>query len=352
MESYELLKQEIQNQKTAIENKGGVVNVANLNPSPAEITAGINSIEFPDFSSATATEDDVFVGKTFYAGDNGLKTGKNKFTNDYIEAMLLNKQLSNTIDYKLPDGTTTLRNYTFFGNPNDVNFTFNEDIETISIHAFNGANFNFTNFNSLRNLKVLDQYCFANNQLRNIDLSNLPSCIETFGLGVFRNSVYANAQIRFPANLSSVAAQTFYCEERAYPKDIDFSNYHLTTLTSNMLYNLMFDCDLIVPEGVTEIASYFNYNGCFHNIEFPSTLTTIGNYAFGSANTSVASDFYLKTITFKGETPPSITRTAFSTLHLQNNVKIYVPDNAVDAYKAVSNISSFKNNIYPVSQKV
>ena len=70
MESIDLLKQEILNQKKEIENKGGVVNVANLNPSPAEITAGIKTIEMPNFSSATATEDDVANGKTFYAGDS------------------------------------------------------------------------------------------------------------------------------------------------------------------------------------------------------------------------------------------------------------------------------------------
>lgn len=44
MTALEELKQELINQKNAIEDMGGTVIVANLYPSPAEITAGIKTI--------------------------------------------------------------------------------------------------------------------------------------------------------------------------------------------------------------------------------------------------------------------------------------------------------------------
>ena len=75
MENLEVLKLELLSQKTEIENKGGVVNVANNNPSPSEITAGIKTIVMPDFSSANATVEDVIDGKTFYAGNSEIKVG-------------------------------------------------------------------------------------------------------------------------------------------------------------------------------------------------------------------------------------------------------------------------------------
>lgn len=44
MDNLEILKQELLAQKAAIESKGGTVVVAENNPSPSEITAGINTI--------------------------------------------------------------------------------------------------------------------------------------------------------------------------------------------------------------------------------------------------------------------------------------------------------------------
>ncbi len=354
MESIELLKQEILNLKQEIENKGGVVSVSNLNPSPAEITAGIKSIKSPDFSFATALEEDVALGKTFYAGNNTLKTGTNTLNKDFVESMYLNKATDTVYNYTLPTDTITLRPYAFNRNPNTVNFTFNESIETIDIRAFEGVkNFNFVNFSGLQNIKALNDFCFSETTLNGIDLANLPASIEHIGLATFRNSIPENAQIRLPQNIKSVGNQAFYSETRVRCQDVDLSNYPTTELASNLLYNLMFDCDLIIPEGITEIGLYFAYNACFHNIEIPSTVTTISGNAFNQDTAeTTASDLYLKTITFKGETPPSIHKTSFSTLHTQNNIKIYVPDNAVDAYKAVSNFSAYKNYIYPISQKV
>lgn len=52
MTALEELKQELINQKNAIEDKGGTVIVANTYPSPAEITAGIKTIPTTSTSSS------------------------------------------------------------------------------------------------------------------------------------------------------------------------------------------------------------------------------------------------------------------------------------------------------------
>jgi len=66
MSSLEALKQELLTQRSLIESKGGTVEVAHTNPSPSEITAGINTIQAPNMTLATATEENVLEGKTFY----------------------------------------------------------------------------------------------------------------------------------------------------------------------------------------------------------------------------------------------------------------------------------------------
>ncbi len=75
MQNIETLKQELINQKAEIEAKGGSVEVAGLNPSPAEITEGIKTIIGADLSDATAKISDVLSGKTFYAGGRTKKMG-------------------------------------------------------------------------------------------------------------------------------------------------------------------------------------------------------------------------------------------------------------------------------------
>lgn len=75
MDSLEILKQELLSQKDEIVSKGGTVTVASVNPSPSEITAGIKTIIVPDLTGATATVEDVILGKTFYSGNGTIKTG-------------------------------------------------------------------------------------------------------------------------------------------------------------------------------------------------------------------------------------------------------------------------------------
>ena len=53
---------------------------------------------------------------------------------------------------------------------------------------------------------------------------------------------------------------------------------------------------------------------------------------------------------FEGDTPPAF---ATANLHLgttPSTFKIYVPDNAVNTYKSVANLSQYKNNIFGLSQ--
>ena len=71
MERIEELKQELIEQKKLIEEKKGRVIVANLNPSPSEITAGIKTIIGSDLDvgSITATAEDVKQGKKFLDGE-------------------------------------------------------------------------------------------------------------------------------------------------------------------------------------------------------------------------------------------------------------------------------------------
>ena len=74
MSSLEIIKQELINQKTLLENKGFSVTVTNINPSPTDISNAIDKIDINLFET-DATEQDVRAGKKFISQTQGVRTG-------------------------------------------------------------------------------------------------------------------------------------------------------------------------------------------------------------------------------------------------------------------------------------
>lgn len=422
MENLEILKLELLSQRTEIENKGGVVNVANTNPSPSEITAGIKTIAVPDFTSATATVEDVVDGKTFYAGNGNMKVGikvvpdlttANATVDDVLEGKTFfsgdntlktgTKQiadLSNATateqdvlagktfyagNQELKVGTCVDNTYMYtklFVSNEDtgdeqfyftvspgvlklkshllylcdkkkVEINFNSDLQEIGDYAFYNCDYaTFPNFSTLTNLKKIGQYSFSYLTNFTLDLSTLPTSTTEYGLRCFHNSIPPNSNIVVHSALKAIGNYCF-----AAPKKTEMNNLTiaddivLKTLPGYMFENLIFNCDFRVPSTVTALSSSFAYGCSFNNITIPATCKTIGNGAFYAAKTEAASYRRLQTVTFESETPPSFGTYSFADQDIENGFKIYVPDNAVDTYKAVARLASFVDYIYPVSQK-
>lgn len=76
----------------------------------------------------------------------------------------------------------------------------------------------------------------------------------------------------------------------------------------------------------------------------PPNVTSVANRAWsGSASKRVA----MRWIVFEGDTPPTFGGNPFYIDY--SYVKVFVPNDSVDAYKAVSQLSSVKARIYPIS---
>jgi len=355
MDSLTTLKNELKIQKEIIESKSGVVAVKNTNPSPAEISEGIRTIPSFDLSESTAEEEDVAYGKTFYSKNAILKTGTGITSAPIMNALFMcdaNTLIyDDEIYYLVPEGTTKIKDYYFSENIHNVTFTFNPDLTVIGQYAFHKAsNFTFTNYDQLTNLTSIGSRAFFECSMEGTNFGILPTTLKTIGSYAFGNSICLNMDIKIPKSLTTFNQAAFYSGTRIAVNNLDLSECSVATLPSYAFYALAFNCDFVAPSTIKTIETFFNCSGSFRNITLNDGVI-LKNQAFGSYTSEPISNFYLETVTFLGETPASIGKTPFAVQNIQNGFKIYVPDNSVEAYKAVANLASFVDCIHPMSEK-
>ena len=119
--------------------------------------------------------------------------------------------------------------------------------------------------------------------------------------------------------------------------------------------------NIILPEGITELEDECFHSQKLESITLPQSLTSIGTRAlYNNRNlTSVTLPANVKeiaarafgycgltTVTVEAATPPAITETTFQDCDLQH---IYVPAEAVDAYKAAANWSTYASIITAIN---
>ena len=97
-----------------------------------------------------------------------------------------------------------------------------------------------------------------------------------------------------------------------------------------------------IPEGVTSLGQACFYKcSALESIELPSTVTAIGPSAFQYCTG-------LTRVSIAAATPPSLGSSAFANCTALTG--IYVPDSAVETYKAATNWSSYSAKIKPLSE--
>lgn len=116
-------------------------------------------------------------------------------------------------------------------------------------------------------------------------------------------------------------------------------------LTSNDLGNINYltntgTIDLSRTGGLTSIPSYTFSSASASNIVLPSTITSIGNYAFENCAN-------LASLTLYAQEPPACDSYTFSNFTNKNNCTVYVPASAIELY---SNAEYWKDfTILPIS---
>lgn len=213
-----------------------------------------------------------------------------------------------------------------------INF---DDTDSVPFYANN--NFNFY-VNGVRTTSIvvpsdvteLKRYTFY--RLRTLTSVTIPNTVTKWdGAGTFSNSGLRTATIATDSSLAKIGGFAFnstYLTGFTVPSSISriegyaFSN--ITSLTS-----------FTIPSNVTYIGDYaFSECNGITSITIPSSVTSMGRYAFRNC-TGMAS------VTMESSTPPYVYAGVFEGY----GCPIYVPCNAVSAYRSAYNWSSYSNRI-------
>lgn len=173
------------------------------------------------------------------------------------------------------------------------------------------------------------------------------------------NNCPALTHIELPASLTSIDTNDVFHNCTAL-ENIDLT--HVTSLTgwrtfqgctslTEVYLPECLDVDHMCFEGCTSLKTviipkvknigYRPFGNCtaLKRITLPASVTNIWNDAFYNCTA-------LKVIILEGTTPPALDTNA----HRNHSAEFYVPDDAVDTYKAASGWSDYASRIHPMSE--
>lgn len=195
MNNIETLKQELLNQKTAIEEMGGSVTVANINPSPSEITDGISTI------NSYLTSAKALMGDKTKQIDNSIITNMSSFR-DYAFSSMENALQGHVT---VGDGVTALPSYCF-NNTWLESYTLPSSITSLATYAFGNCE-RLTHATIPDSVTTLAQSVFTNT--KNMTSIYIGTGIPNLPTNTFKD-VLNVASITIPSNITKINPHNFY----------------------------------------------------------------------------------------------------------------------------------------------
>lgn len=207
----------------------------------------------------------------------------------------------------------------------------------------------FSNCHKLRSIRIPNSVttiktsafhgCF---NLKNITIPNNVTTIENFAF----YGCHEFTSISIPKSVTSIGVAAFQaCNSLASisveeTNSVYDSRNNCNAIIEKETNTLISSCkNTVIPNNVTSIGTLAFLETPLTSITIPNSVTSIGDYAFMTC-------IYLTTIHIKATTPPTLGTEVLS--ECSSDLKIYVPAESYDVYKAADNWKDL--NIWPDNQ--
>ena len=265
------------------------------------------------------------------------------------------------------------------------------NLETLEKMAFKETN--ITKVVNLGKIKVLPSsgngQAFMFGSCKSLESVVLPDTLEEIGSSAFYQCTSLTS-INLPQSLKIISTDAFSSIKNALPEEINLPNLedlgggcfyqsaikyvtNLGKITELKKSNVgtFASCksliSVVLPETLTSIiGDTFSECSELISINIPDSLISMGNGVFYACTllpkidipnsvTSIGGQAFeycrgLKDAIIRATTPPTLGSAAFNSTHA--DLKIYVPDDSVEAYKAATNWSNYASKIHPLSEYV
>ena len=207
----------------------------------------------------------------------------------------------------IPNTVTSIGNEAFDGRDGLINITIPNSVTSIGHGAFCGC-YNLERMDIPNSVTTIHDYAFSS--CSNMTELNIGSGLQQFSTNSFLTC----------NKLTSITVS----EDNPKYDSRDGCNAIIATASNTLVYGCT---NTVIPNSVTTIGTrsfYQNYK--LRHIDIPASVTQINTYAFHTCSN-------LESITCRATTPPTIVSNTFSKY---NNVILYVPEEAIEAYRSHS----------------
>ncbi len=247
----------------------------------------------------------------------------------------------------LPNSLITIGNYAFYGCGGLTTITIPEGVTSIGYSAFSGCSGLTGKLTIPEGVITIRDGAFSG-------CSGLTSITIPEGVITIRDRAFYGCSgltsITIPEGVTSIGNSVFEDCSGLETIQVEEGNtiYHSANncLIETATKQLILGCknSVIPADGTVTTIRVSAFYGCSRltSIIIPEGVTTIGSYAFQNCRG-------LTSITINAITPPTLGLDVFSSTSA--DLKIYVPDESVEAYKAASRWRLVADKIFAVSQK-
>lgn len=229
---------------------------------------------------------------------------------------------SNLSSITIPDGVTAIRHGVFSGCSSLTSVTIPVGVSSTETQAFYGCT-SLTNVVIAGDVVTIGDGTFY--MCSNLTSINIPASVTSIG-----HFAFAGCGNLKRVDITDLSAWCKIDFEQSVPASCPL------TWGAKLYLNGSEVTEVIIPSDISEIKDYaFRDCSSIVSITIHEGVKKIGKQAIGSG--------YLEKVYFKSTTPPTIVHDTFFDLR---NATIYVPAEAVDAYKQAEYWSEYADNIF------